>query len=1365
MKFYKLPLTKIKCIVLTIALICIIGCTYEIESSITQGNNTISGYVIDEPVEGAEVYIDFEDGTFSTKVITNSDGFYELKLSDADLTKINPEIPKGVDGCKTNLLLVASKNGRTLRNALTRNVAEGQTVFITNDTEAYAQYLECIGHFNTIALTEFNSELEKGRIIEASEKSTFIKDIREDVKAYFYGGEKPTASSIFEKALTHLGKDKVALVADDSSYIPSRNVMSGGDILLPNNIIVESDEITLVSKGQGRFTVGNGFDNDLLAYLKIQNVNIYSLVPIFIKTKQVTSIANEVVTPQKGTTIGTEFDSISIDIPPFSVSENKVIAFDKIETQGETADGLMILEMKPSGLKFDLPITVRVKYSEFGVMDPLLVEWKYGSVDGGYINADIISIDNNNKNIYLNLNHFSDLVVRRVKSQKYLDLGENHILQIPRRNHYLVPTATNKKIIQEQKQIISNRLFEGCSTSNLQGSDNTPSGGGQCVQFADNVYYPLKIKKKLNINQAYVNINSGLMPSIYNYLQTNREIPDGVREQACDCLEGDVVAVDSGGGTGHIAIFKSFANNKLTLIQSNDDSSVLTMYGPNKEYRTDSSGYHERFTFGNIHGDPDTSYAITISNNVTTMTRPSNSSNTFVCLNPTGYDFDEINYSADDYKTVKVDGEKTGNGYTNDTYATTYGYEVNIKPWMYYLLDTEKDGVAIYNEKNGAKYYGYDPDILPVAALKLDENFRMTSDVESRYEIYISDAFHEGSEFRLTSFSNAKSQEAENEGSLFTSDTSLNFDGNIFEKLEQSNTGQTEFKLIPMNGVEDFTSRFELRVDTSDNTVDNRKKILFSPTTIDDYYINWSTNNLTYDTSKILIGFWNSNGSNMPLQNENGILPTILELNSIYKSVNALNGYFITLDSGKSAEWHFTLAGKHTIMVNIPTGKYSDIEHTVYKLHNLEYKEHEITLKPQKFKKALGKTSAFENWFLLYQETSNHNTYEFDLTGNEFVSATQTDSNPAVIDAIRLQSVKTIISDAVAKGTIRTINELNHTLALKVQIQVLKEECSFFNTCRYEEVSTLTLEDGDFSEGVYYELQNLGKGKYKLIYTLLEKTVTREYQTKSKSDSSSIAEYKAESLHFEINSEDESKQLPPVIITNSTYIDNFTLNLTDQNGSVLQDVNIDIKAGINNDSEIIAFSGITNSSGQLIINEMPCGQYTAIFSLCGYRAKTVNFIVSNTEISYESQLIEAVGSDLSGKWISDSNHVPNVPQGAYKNLISIREYGDKYQGTYKSIYSWYPDNYCGLLTSVSETNFTAIVQGNYLDLTFTSDSGYVRKECNGSWVSALEFSKDTTLRLILNSNNSGVLSIKDENCGWSHEGFGCVEQMPLFYKF
>jgi len=341
------------------------------------------------------------------------------------LEKINPEISEGADGLKDDLLIVAKKGGKLLRNALTRDVADGQIVYITNDTEAYAQYLETIGKFDTIALVEFNNELEKGRIKDDSEKATFIKDIREDVKEYFMnGGDEPERTTIFSKALQHLGKEQLALEADDSAYVSNRNVMSGGYIALPEDVSVESDDINISSNGNGRYTVGDGYNEEKIVFLKIQNGNIFKFVPLNIKPRQITQLAKQNVTPQQGGTLGDEGESISLTIPPFALDEEKEITLQQIESDGETADGKVILDMLPSGLRFEIPVTVKINYADFGIDDPNTVQWQYGSTEGGYEDADIVSINTTDQLICLSISHFSDLIVKTISKQEFLDLNQ-----------------------------------------------------------------------------------------------------------------------------------------------------------------------------------------------------------------------------------------------------------------------------------------------------------------------------------------------------------------------------------------------------------------------------------------------------------------------------------------------------------------------------------------------------------------------------------------------------------------------------------------------------------------------------------------------------------------------------------------------------------------------------------------------------------------------------------------------------------------------------------------------------------------------------------------------------------------------------
>jgi hypothetical protein len=1364
---------------------------------------TITGYVIDDPIANAQVYLLFTDGTKSTQTTTKADGSYELKLSEDDLSKINPEIPEGADGPKDDLIIVAEKDGKILRNAIDRDVENGKIVYITNDTEAYAEYLEAIGEFTASALTSFNNETEKGRIKDSSDLSDFIKDIREDVKSYFYGGDKPTASSLFEKAFTHLGEEKLAQMSDHSSYVAHRDVMSGGDIILPSNVAVESDDITLTAKGNGRFTVGDGSDGDLIVYLKVVDSNIYRLISLSVKEKQVTLLSSDVVTPQKGKRIGADQDSISVTIPPYALATNKTISFHKIESQGQTTDGKMILDMQPSGLKFDLPITVKVKYSDLGVTDPETVEWKYGSVDGGYEDADIVNIDKDNGFIYLNVSHFSNLVVREIKSQKYLDLGHHFIIVTPRRDH----KTLYKDLINGSRTYITNKLFNGVSISTL----NTESSisGGQCVQYAKYLHYPLKYGV-VGIYRAFASTSQAkqiavkIKKDIKNKTEQKQEDyfeDKGIRKIASECKKDDILLMNFNTSTGHIAVLEndvSASDTKISVINSNwfpfTHKKNNYMYGKKNtvSYRYPRGGWHhERFGIDEVAKN----YAISNSNNNYTL---SLTKSTYICLaNPDingdgKYDSKNGDEDASNYISF-VAGKKNANPYSTvfsnestkvtDKY-NTYGKKITHQPWMYYLLNTQNDGVGITSEKSGAKYYGYEPDILPVAPLKFDSNYQLTSDVESRYEIYVSDEFT--NEFRLTSFSNAEANELETEKHINKTDKSLSFNGTTLKKLKQNVTNKTEFKLVPQNGVENFENRYELRTSTTDKNVDTKKKILFSPNVIDDYYVNWSKDN-EYYTSKILIGFWNSYGYDIPLADNDGVVTKVLTSKKIYKSHNAINGYFMTLANGDKAEWHFSLAGSHAIFVHVPTGKYSDIEKAKYEYKDIKGVVH--TLKAKTISEKLN-DSGFENWFVLYEEKDGKKQYGFNLGGSESLKVIA-DGGTVVVDAIRLQGRDSLEEDLTAKGTV-TISDEDDINDVVINVIVKDENGKEVGNIKtkasnVENVNITVPKTSNSKLFYFFYIPFSPYGFYDTIQNKQEKSLNKldynikkviggsssssknridksYYKTQKVANNTSFLAYSPTKLTIKVKKDDTEITLPKVVLQKSAFVDTFTFNVTNGSSTALSGVNIDIKYGIDNDSELIAYSGTTDSSGKFEINQLAYGQYTAILSLGGYAPRVVNFTVSDTQIAIDEKIILAQGSTLEGSWVADSNHVPNVSQASYKNSISIEKDGSDYRGTYKSVYSFYPDEYCGLLTSTSEADFQATINGNYLDLTFTSNSGDVQTECDGSWVNAEEFTVGQTLRLKLNSNDSGILSLKYDVCGWSHDGV-CEQRMPLFYKF
>ena len=662
---------------------------------------------------------------------------------------------------------------------------------------------------------------------------------------------------------------------------------------------------------------------------------------------------------------------------------------------------------------------------------------------------------------------FGIVDVSEIKNQKYLDLGYKYIVHIPRRNHILVPTTTNQAMIQEKRLIISNRLFEGSSTSNLNG--NGAYGGGQCVQFTKNIYYPFKNGTRPEISQAYTNSNTGLLQQVYNLIQDDRlNLPNGIRERVENCIEGDIIAVDSGGGTGHIATYKSYDNNKLYLIQSNDDSDSLTMYGSKKEYKTDKDGYHERFTFGNIHNNPNTTYAISRNNNQFNMREPSNGSNTFVCFDESNYNFNRTNYNGSDYRTVFVDNKKTGNGTTSDIFATTYGYPANDKPWLYYLIDRKEDGVSLSTETKNNKsyhYYGYAPDLLPVAPLKLNDNNIMDSGKETKYEIYVTDNFGNkpNTKFMLYGFKNFITKTDPDEDNIFRIDSFLKFNDNNFFKLQQKDTNKTQFIMIPQNGVNDFNHQKELRIITKDTIIKTFKKVLFSPTVIDDYYIDWSHNNSEYNTSKIKIGFWNSNGYDMTFEGtyiDNG--NSIVE-NSIYESSNAVNKYFMTLGKNKKAKWHFTLRGKHKFYVNIPTGNEDDI-----KSANYSYKG--IVLKATKSEDNID--SDFSNWYIL---SKKNDTQVFDLNGSESVEVNTTDGT-IVVDALKIVATTGIKTDKIKYPDTKNLDEES-----KKAIDYLSNTLSIFSGY-----------DSGYKKGYFGVGDNISRAELSAVIALMLKHITNK---------------------------------------------------------------------------------------------------------------------------------------------------------------------------------------------------------------------------------------------------------------------------------
>lgn len=1373
--------------------------------------NSISGMVgFSQISTGAEVYVGFSDGTFSEKIDIEVDGSYKLLLTNEDLEKINPKIIEGFDGDKDDVQIFVTKNGRKLRSGMSHDLSKEKAINISVDTEAYAQFLEIIGEYSVSALTEFSRELDDhGYIKENSDYYSLIKSIRPDIDNYFISGlTLPSNGDIFTRAISTLGKNKLAELSDNNSYVTHREHMSGGDVVLPSNITVKSNDIAIFSKGNGRFTIGDGEDSEKTIYLEINDNGIYKLIPINIRERKKVFLSSGIISSQKGGVIGAADSSISINIPPFSLLSNKKIDFNIIKSEGETSDGKIILEMLPSGLKFDLPITVKVKYGDFNVTDPNTVEWKYGSIISGYKDADIVNIDKNSGFIYLNIEHFSNLIVKKIKGQKYLDLGHHSIVVTPRRDH----ATLYKNLIKGKRTYITNKLFSGASISNF----NTEGyiSGGQCVQYAKYLHYPIKygvvglyygFAGSSQAKQIAVKIRKDII-SIKSKLGKEEYFKNkGIRKSASECKKDDILLMNFHTSTGHIAILErdvKLGDKNISVINSNwfpfthkSKKIGSHMFGESDKppYRYSSYGWHnERFGIDDI----EKKYGITSGYSLS-LTR-----DTYLCLanpdvngdgvyTPKNGDEGALNYisfisgeiNASPYRTIFDNESRNAPAKYN-----TAGLKVTHQPWMYYLLDTKGDGVSITNEKkSGATYYGYEPDILPVASLKLNDDYQLTTDIESRYEIYVSDVFVNN--FRLTKFSNYESNELEKEKNIIKTDTSLSFSGNKLKKLKQKTTNKTEFKLIPKNGIENFKSRNELRTVTKDKNVDTKKKVLFSPNVIDDYYINWSSNN-KYDTSKILIGFWNSNGYNMPLQNKNEILPNKLLGDSIYKSSDAINGYFMTLSDNKSAEWHFSLAGIHAIFVHVPTGKYSDIKNAKYEYKDIKGTTH--ILKVKNISKKL-EDSGFKNWFILYEEKGSDKKYGFNLGGSEVLKVTA-DGGIVVVDAVRLQGKSSLIEDTINISGSVTLSDKDDVNDIVIKVKFVDENgknigetCtnpSDINNINYD----LDREDGLGDKIFAFFIPTAYAPDNECFNNFTEKEkksriISHAYKSPGSSSSPKIKRvishkkiakqkvintflsYKPSKVTIDISGSNDNIKLPKIILQKNKFVEDFIFNIKNVDGTPLDLVNLDIKHGIGNDSELVVYTGVTNNLGKFMINNLAYGQYTAVLSLPSYTPKIINFTVSDDQFSINETLVTATGGLLEGIWIASSNHVPSVASASYKNSIKIEKYGNNYRGSYKSVYRWNPDEDCGMISSVLDVDFIATKSGNDFDLTITTDSGDTQTFCeDGSWVSAGSYSKGDTIHVELNSNDSGILSINYDICGWSQEDLGCIQNMPLFYK-
>jgi hypothetical protein len=740
---------------------------------------------------------------------------------------------------------------------------------------------------------------------------------------------------------------------------------------------------------------------------------------------------------------------------------------------------------------------------------------------------------------------------------------------------------------------------------NTRNAKDGGVGGGQCAQFA--MFYNAYKNNKYSSTRTesfQANILWKKFDNLKNVTETNLS---PVRKNINSCEEGDLVLLETDlvPDTSHIQIFKELDKDK------NDN--ILG-------YKAIESNWKgkERLSISKLHKN---NYGVINSNNIYSVTNYSKTGGKFLCVNMNSMTEANSNISTDSNKsqilqkrfsTILNDEVLDYSNPANTATWDTINRKIIEKPWLYYLVDTIGNGVS-WTTTDGDKYYGFDPDILPVTSLKIDNAGNIIGDEDSRYEIYVSNSFKSNSKFRLTGFNTKQSDEDSNSDTiknLNISTQSLKFNDLYFKRLKQKDTNMTEFKLIPDGGVENYDKRYELRTNVGANeNFDSNKKVLFSPTIIDDYYVSRSTDNKNYDHAKLPIGFWNSNGYDMNLSTS--VTPDTA--NAIYQSTEALNGYYMTLGKNKSAEWHFALAGKHTIMVNIPTGKYTDINKTEYKLHN--FGEKAIKLIPHKFKKALSKDTAFKNWFLLYQEENGTKKYDFNLTGNEYVSvSTGKEQLFAIVDGIKIQSLNTILSDAKVVGSVK-IKNIESVLALKVKVNIYKEKCLFFGfaNCSFiNKIGSIVLEDDDFEDGFEYHFEGLEKGTYKLVYTLGEQRKEKFITLSIIRDSNTfdITEYKPQIMEFKIVEDNEIKQLPDVYLTKNLTKDSVKIKVINATtGLAISNANVTVRFGLDRDDNTSAYSGITDNDGSFEVLNMAYGQYSFILNKDGFISTSLNLTV------------------------------------------------------------------------------------------------------------------------------------------------------------
>ncbi|GEM_PF-2888691 len=1311
-----------------------IGCGGGSGSSNTSSSNTISGVVVDDPVEGAEVYIDFGDETTSTKATTKSDGSFEIKLSDEDLAKINPEVPEGADAPIDDLLIVAKKDGKILRNAISRDINNTGTVYITNDTEAYAEFLESIGAFDTSSLLSFNDELQNGRIKDSSKYAKMIKNLREDVKNYFYGGEQLTKKAIFEKALQDLNKSELATIADDKNILLARNIVSGGDIILPDDVNVSSDDIAVTPKGNGRYTLGDGNDIDKTIYLKISKSDeTFALVPVNIKSQTITEVAKRSVTPTEGATLGSD-DNVKVVIPPFALNETKEITIKKIETEGESADGKKILDLEPHGTQFQVPITIKINYADFGIDDPYAVQWKYGSLDEGYDDADIVSVDTANKVIYLNVDHFSDLVIKKINNQEFLDLGPNFVIGIPARNKTNV--YHNTEGIKIVNKIITNRVFKNFSFNSRYTQYNSNYKyylGGECVQFVKMIFYPFQYNSVgIDIRFAGSSNATRILKRIYE-LFNGKRTSDKVTEEDLkkyyyyedkktkkhllssygrallnssetygDLLQHLGIRTDNNGKYGDIISMN--IGLKKGGISSTGHTAVI--YEDNKFFDSNfNSNNRNGSKIGFIHNgysSTATNYVLTINKNGKINVSYKGKGDYIILKSPQYAQEGDLFISNGGQVDANIKYYKTIFNEEKTSLKTSYGtrnIKVREKPYLYYLVSKKGDGVTQVDNS-----YKYNPDLLPVAPLRVSFTNgigKIQNTEDALYEIYAEDNTSvltannipgksiktyqinydglQGGPKYLTReevcdvISSYKSGDIDWINAVLANGnelvSELGFGGNstiqreksvscddVIDKLRsktQVNSGS--IKLVGSNKSLSFDGNVLYKFETEDNIATlnmffnpspyikspKLQKILFSPIVIDDYYVSWGTTNEKNMQPKP-IGFWNQYGYDLEYKGEYGT-STTLEAGKIYSSVEAVNGYFMTLGEGKEAQWHFALAGSHTILVNVPTKKKSDIEHATYTLHN---DGKTILLQIANDSGVALENDAFNNWYYLKSQDDNTS---FELTGNDFLEV-KAEGGVVVVDAIRLEGMADRMAEIKGKVNLKDTEDESK----------LENLLTLYNPANGKKVEMVT----EYGQGYVLPVPEL------LDYTLkLECTYTPRLKIWSGLYNKSLSrdamsenletKYKPVTQTITIHPGDSTVNLAEVTLMPYKTKENVKLHLINAvDGSSIIDANVTIRYGIDNDNnESIAYSGITDENGYFEIIDMPYGQYTAVFSKDGFISTSLNMkIDEDSNSNYDLSMSPALAQGEMRIRLSWGENPSDLDSHLVKYVNSNQEY-------------------------------------------------------------------------------------------------------------